>query len=434
MNVDSMKWGEFKICDLFEIVGTYTTHPRELMPNGRTPRITCAATNNGLDNTYQNVATEKGGVLSVDSATIGYIAYQENDFIATDHIEKIMLKNGKTMNRYVGLFIKQCIDNAVLQKYGYGYKFSQTRIKKQIIKLPIDSKGNPHYEFMESFMKNLEQKHLRKIIKYYENKLLDSNGGGGNICHPPYLTESSLCYTDSISCHTDFLSCHTDLLPCHTEQSEVSQRHNEQSHTFTTKQNLATFLEGSLMEIAKNELSLESVQWGEFIVGEIFKITNSKPYHKNNLQVGKGKTPYITRTSFNNGLEDIVENENFSLNPKDTISLGAENADFFYQGIEYITGNKMYYLSNERINRYTGLFIAQVLQKSIESCGFGYGKGLTGTRLHNRKIMLPIDSKGNPHYEFMESFMKNLEQKHLQKILAYYTHKLDSSGGGGNTL
>ena len=256
-------------------------------------------------------------------------------------------------------------------------------------------------------------------------------GGGGNICHSSYLTESSLCYTDSISCYTDFLSCHTDLLPCHTEQSEVSQRHNEQSRTFTTKQNLATFLEGSLMEIAKNELSLESVQWGEFIVGEIFKITNSKPYHKNNLQVGKGKTPYITRTSFNNGLEDIVENENFSLNPKDTISLGAENADFFYQGIEYITGNKMYYLSNERINRYTGLFIAQVLQKSIESCGFGYGKGLTGTRLHNRKIMLPIDSNNQPNYEFMESFMKNLEQKHLQKILAYYTHKLDSSGGGG---
>ena len=291
--------------------------------------------------------------------------------------------------------------------------------------LPIDSKGNPNYAFMESYMRKLEQKHLTKIIKYYKNKLLDSNGGGGgNICHPPYLTESSLCYTDSISCHTDFLSRHTDLLPCHTEQSEVSQRHNEQSHTFTTKQNLATFLEGSLMEIAKNELSLESVQWGEFIVGEIFKITNSKPYHKNNLQVGKGKTPYITRTSFNNGLEDIVENENFSLNPKDTISLGAENADFFYQGIEYITGNKMYYLSNERINRYTGLFIAQVLQKSIESCGFGYGKGLTGTRLHNRKIMLPIDSKGNPHYEFMESFMKNLEQKHLRKIIKYYENKL----------
>ncbi len=49
-----------------------------------------------------------------------------------------------------------------------------TRLKRGKILLPIDSKGNPNYAFMESFMKNLEQKHLRKIIKYYENKLLDS--------------------------------------------------------------------------------------------------------------------------------------------------------------------------------------------------------------------------------------------------------------------
>ncbi|WP_052089663.1 restriction endonuclease subunit S [Helicobacter muridarum] len=177
------------------------------------------------------------------------------------------------------------------------------------------------------------------------------------------------------------------------------------------------------MSHKNNRLSLKSVQWREFVVGENFTITNSKPYHKNNLKLGKGKIPYITRTSFSNGLEDIVENENFSLNPKDTISLGAENADFFYQGIEYITGNKMYYLGNERINRYIGLFITQTLRKSIENCGFGYGKGLTGTRLHNRKVLLPIDSNGNPHWEFMESFMRELESKHLKAILAYYQQK-----------
>ncbi|WP_297732104.1 restriction endonuclease subunit S [Helicobacter sp. UBA3407] len=181
--------------------------------------------------------------------------------------------------------------------------------------------------------------------------------------------------------------------------------------------------------------SLESVKWGEFAIGEIFTITNSKPYHKNNLKLGKGKTPYVTRSSFNNGLEYIVENENFTLNPKDTISLGAENADFFYQGIEYITGNKMYCLSNGKINRYTGLFLTQTLKKSIENCGFGYGIGLTGTRLCNRKVLLPKDSNGNPHWEFMESFMRELEKKHLEKIIAYYKNKLVESigGGGGNT-
>ena len=423
MNVDSMKWGEFKICDLFEVYTGALVNQSEFS-NGKIPRITATDLNNGIAFFTQNVENKNFRTLEnfISISFLGSVFYQKNKVSLDMKIHAIKPKN-KELNVYIALFLIPLIKNFTF-KYMYGYQLSTHILKIQKLMLPIDSKGNPNYAFMESCMRKLEQKHLTKIIKYYKNKLLDSNGGGGNICHPPYLTESSLCYTDSISCHTDFLSRHTDLLPCHTEQSEVSQRHNEQSHTFTTKQNLATFLEGSLMEIAKNELSLESVQWGEFIVGEIFKITNSKPYHKNNLQVGKGKTPYITRTSFNNGLEDIVENENFSLNPKDTISLGAENADFFYQGIEYITGNKMYYLSNERINRYTGLFIAQVLQKSIESCGFGYGKGLTGTRLHNRKIMLPIDSKGNPHYEFMESFMKNLEQKHLRKIIKYYENKL----------
>ena len=110
---NAVKWKEFKISDIFEISGTTTTHPSKLLPNGKTPRITCAATNNGLDDVYANKPTENGGVLTIDSATTAYIGYQECDFIATDHVEKITLKDKEKMNRYVGLFMKQCIDKAV---------------------------------------------------------------------------------------------------------------------------------------------------------------------------------------------------------------------------------------------------------------------------------------------------------------------------------
>ena len=180
-------------------------------------------------------------------------------------------------------------------------------------------------------------------------------------------------------------------------------------------------------------LSLESLQWQEFRISDVFEVINAKPYHKTNLKINTGRTPYITRTSLNNGLEAIVLNEDFVINPKNTISLGAENADFFYQDIEYLAGNKMYYLSNENINRYTGLFLVQALQKSIQNCGFGYGKGLTGTRLKNRKILLPIDSKGQPHWEFMESFMRKIEKDTITKVLEYYQNKPLSNGGGGGT-
>lgn len=176
----SVKWGEFRISDIFNVEGTITTHPTHLKPNGKTPRITCAATNNGLDDVYRNEPTESGGVLTIDSATIGYVSYQENDFIATDHVEKLSLKCQRLMNRHLGLFIKQCIDQSVCTKYGYGYKFSQGRIKRQIIKLPLDSKGKPNWAFMESYMKDREKRKLQIIISHFNAKLnLPSLRGGG---------------------------------------------------------------------------------------------------------------------------------------------------------------------------------------------------------------------------------------------------------------
>ena len=99
---------------------------------------------------------------------------------------------------------------------------------------------------------------------------------------------------------------------------------------------------------------LNDVEWGAFKVGGkngIFKVSNSKPYHKANLTISSKGIPYVTRTSMNNGLEDLIVDENYEKNPKNTISLGAENADFFFQSVDYVSGNKMYCISNSKISR-----------------------------------------------------------------------------------
>lgn len=59
---------------------------------------------------------------------------------------------------------------------------------------------------------------------------------------------------------------------------------------------------------------LEDVEWKAFKVGGyegIFNVSNSKPYHKTNLNTAEYGIPYITRTSINNGLEDIVVDNNY---------------------------------------------------------------------------------------------------------------------------
>jgi len=173
MNLDlkNKEWTEFLISDIFNISGTFTTHPSKLKKGGLTPRVTCAATNNGFENTYKNKPTEKGGVITIDSATVGYVSFQPYDFIATDHVEKISLKNNRLINKYLGAFLVRAISSATLNKYGYGYKFSQTRIAKQKIILPINQKGEPDFEFMEAFMKQKEQEKFQEYNDYISQRI-----------------------------------------------------------------------------------------------------------------------------------------------------------------------------------------------------------------------------------------------------------------------
>ncbi len=177
--------------------------------------------------------------------------------------------------------------------------------------------------------------------------------------------------------------------------------------------------------IVNKRLSLNDVEWGEFKVKDIFTVTNSKAYHKENLESADEGISYVTRTSLNNGLEDIVRNsEDFLINEGNAISLGAENADFFYQANQYVTGNKMYSITNKNLTKNIGLFLVQVFRQSIKDCGFGYGKGLTGTRFKDRSIMLPVNKQGLVNWQFMEDYIKQEQKIIAQKVIDYYEQKM----------
>ena len=168
---------------------------------------------------------------------------------------------------------------------------------------------------------------------------------------------------------------------------------------------------------------LDDVRWKKFKIIEILgKSNNSKAYHSENLKFSvqneKG-IPYVTRTNLNNGLFSIVKYDDYKINPSNTITLGAENAKYFYQPYPYITGNKMYYYNSKKINKYSGLFITKCLNDSIKNCGFGYGMGLTGKRSDTRSFMLPVDDNGEPNFEFMEKYIKNILLKEINDVKEY---------------
>lgn len=158
----------------------------------------------------------------------------------------------------------------------------------------------------------------------------------------------------------------------------------------------------------------------------MFEVMKTRQYHKNSLQTSVNGIPYITRKSVNNGLKDFIKfSDDLCSNNKNTITLGGENADFFYQPYEYVTGNNMCLISHDRLNKYNALFLVNVFRKSIKNCGFGFGLGLTGSRFLRRFILLPVDPSGEPNWKFMENYVKAHEEKHRTLVLKYYKEQLN---------
>jgi len=149
----SQNWTEFEIEELFEVKGSKTTPKKELQDigAGKYPYITTSAANNGVEGFY-NFFTEKGNILTIDSAVKGYCSYQAEDFSASDHVEKLVPKF--EMNIYTALFL-QTIINLEQFRYSYGRKFNQIRIKSTKIKLPVNSQNQPDWQFMEDYIKSL---------------------------------------------------------------------------------------------------------------------------------------------------------------------------------------------------------------------------------------------------------------------------------------
>lgn len=149
---DIAEWKRFGLADLFVIAGSKTTPPDELAlyGAGKYPYVTTQAVDNGVAGYYDHF-TEDGGVLTIDSAVLGYASYQPENFSASDHVEKLTPRFA--MSKYAALFLVAVL-NGEQFRYNYGRKCSQRRLRQMAIKLPAAG-GAPDWTLMEAYIQSL---------------------------------------------------------------------------------------------------------------------------------------------------------------------------------------------------------------------------------------------------------------------------------------
>lgn len=163
--IDTAMWIECRITDLFELSLPSGDLQVKKVEDGNIPLITPSNTNNGQ---LKRISSKsKSTLYKANSLTVdmfGNAYYQEEDFFVTAHGHVNVLIPKVEMNKYVGWFVATAIKKMFLNKYNFVDMCTQKVLKKEVISLPENAKGELDWKYMEDYMKKMEKKANKKLL------------------------------------------------------------------------------------------------------------------------------------------------------------------------------------------------------------------------------------------------------------------------------
>ncbi len=145
--------------------------------------------------------------------------------------------------------------------------------------------------------------------------------------------------------------------------------------------------------------------WKPYQLGDLFTITGTKTTPVIELlEGGRGKYPYVTTRSSNNGVEGFYD---YFTEDADVITCDSAVIGYCaYQPSKFSASDHVEKLIPRfSINKYIALFLVTIL--NLEQYRYNYGRKRCQKRIKETFIKLPAKN-GNPDFEFMERYIKSL--------------------------
>jgi len=161
------EWKEFFLTDIFQKIQRGKRLTTSNQKDGVKPYVSSTALNNGIDNFISNEGNVRifSDCLTIaNSGSVGASFYHPYEFVASDHITHLKQED---MSKFVYLFIST-ITNELSHKYNFNREINDKRISREKIMLPINEEGNPDYEYMEQYIKNLMNKKVNQYLNYLQ--------------------------------------------------------------------------------------------------------------------------------------------------------------------------------------------------------------------------------------------------------------------------
>ncbi|WP_190320965.1 restriction endonuclease subunit S [Helicobacter pylori] len=396
--LNAIKWGEFRLGDLFEVLSskkiyhanTIKIHDTQI--ESSYPYVVRATTNNGIkgfiidDPTFTN---EKNTLsFAQDTFTV---FYQKQPYFTGNKVKilkpKFAFKSPKILH-----FISAILQ-FILKPLTWGLGSTTESIAEFKISLPLKPTANTQtledidFDFMEKFIAELEQCRLAELEQCRLAEL------------DAYLKATGLENTTLSSDEENALN--------------VFNGNNSGGNTPC------------------------GLTWQSFKLGDLFEIEKTLSFNKDALTQGEDYD-YITRTSQNQGVlqtTGFVNAEN--LNPPFTWSLGLLQMDFFYRKKSWYAGQFMRKITpkaeiKNKINSRTAHYFTTLLNALKRPLLSVLVRDIDKT-FREQKIQLPLKPTAKTQtledidFNFMRTLINALMKQTIQGVAEYCSAKIQAT-------
>ena len=368
--VDTSKWGDFVVGELFELTGIKQVKSQHHVvedPNGipfvvqsnKNNMVKMKADKQWLIDNDEPVVEGNAIVLGV---TLPVVSYQPYEFGAS----QVITARSEHLNELRGLFITSVINSFVIPKYSYVYKPGIQKYKQDVIPLPLKPSADPKNYTQD----DIDWDYMDTVMSRVTTRAKD------RLANLPQPTDKKKTPVNT-SAWGEFKA--RDLFG----PSKLGKYHNpkdlhasDDGYEYICATTMNNGINQTLSCVIGNDLTIP-------------------------FRIGGG----------------------LSLTPSHIIAWGKQNPYFTYHENPCVTSQGMYFVEVKNKTRNQIHFLITVLNKL--SSGFSYTNCLTGKIFDELSIPLPLEPSANPSnydqtdidWDYMDRFMHGIEEKAHERLV-----------------
>ncbi|WRC58721.1 restriction endonuclease subunit S [Helicobacter pylori] len=390
--LNAIKWGEFKLGDLFEVLSskkiyhanTIKIHDTQI--ENSYPYVVRTATNNGIkgfiidDPTFAN---EKNTLsFAQDTFTV---FYQKQPYFTGNKVKilkpKFAFKSPKI------LYFISAILQFILKPLTWGLGSTTESIAEFKFSLPLKPTANAQslddidFHFMEKFIAELEQCRLAEL-----------------------------------------------------EQCRLAELHAYLKATGLENTTLSNDEENALNVFSGNNSGGGNtpcgLTWQSFKIVDIFEVKNTRNILARDVVKDSGTTPYLCASKENNAVNSYINYNADFLDKGNCIFIGGKTFVVTYQQKDFYSNDShnlaLYLKDTHSKTKLNQLFIITCIYKALNN-KYSWGDSISNTKIQNDSILLPTNPHGKIDFNFMHTLINALMKQTIQGVAEYCDAKIQAT-------